>query len=159
MVDIWILQFNLEPLSIDLESLGVDIESMEVNCNALKSNLSFRNQFGPHDVDVGHMVVDFGLLGVNFGLEVNFKSLGIVFIHLGVGFGPLVEVYFIASGGRFYVSGSPVFASAECLVYLPPFPHPPLSLFPFFPSPLHSSLLSPSPPLFYLFSHLYLHLI
>ena len=35
------------------------------------------------------MVIDFGPLGVNFGLEVNFKSLGIVFIHLGVDFGPL----------------------------------------------------------------------
>ena len=44
------------------------------------------------------MVVDFGLLGVNFGLEVNFKSLDIVFIHLGVGFGPLGKSRFFYLG-------------------------------------------------------------
>ena len=38
-----------------------------------ESNLGFRNQFRPHDVDVGHLVVNF-----NFGpLLVDFKFLRI----------------------------------------------------------------------------------
>ena len=44
------------------------------------------------------MVIDFGPIGVNFGLEVNFKSLGIVFIHFGVDFGPLGRSRFFCLG-------------------------------------------------------------
>ena len=44
------------------------------------SNLGFRNLFGPHDVDVEHLLVNFRPLGVDF------KSLG---IYQGVDFGPI----------------------------------------------------------------------
>ena len=73
-----------------------------------ESNLSFSYQFGPHDVDVGHLVVNFGPLGVDFkslespqGVDfgprgvylfprgVDFRPLGVNFWFLSVGFGPL----------------------------------------------------------------------
>ena len=54
-----------------------------------------QNHFGPHDVDVGHLVANFGPLGVDF------KSPG---ISSGVDFGPR-GVYFLPWGVDFRSPG------------------------------------------------------
>ena len=55
-----------------------------------ESNLSFRNQFGPHDVDVGHLVVNFGPPAVDFnclcGFILGLEGFILFFFPRGVDF-------------------------------------------------------------------------